>query len=93
MCYGNPGAMLDDILRVRKLQPDEHGHTALENFEHFCSYSGCHPQSIGEEAFAWAKLAYVRAQLPPASAVPEALDETAADKLDLIRRNATTVRC
>jgi hypothetical protein len=92
MCYGNPKEMLADILRVRRLEPDEHGHTALENFEHFCSYSGCNRQSIGDEAFAWAKLAYVSAQLPPAPGEPESLDESQVGGRDYAGHNATVVR-
>ncbi|WP_250537066.1 hypothetical protein [Caballeronia sp. AZ10_KS36] len=92
MCYGNPHQMLSEILKVRRLEPDQHGHNALDNFEHFCSYSGCDSRTIGDEAFAWAKLAYVSAQLPPATAMPEASDETPADERDYVRRNATTVR-
>ncbi len=30
MCYGNPQQLLDEILKVRRLQPDRHGHTALD---------------------------------------------------------------
>ncbi|SAK56785.1 hypothetical protein AWB77_01759 [Caballeronia fortuita] len=41
MCYGNPQQTLTEILKVRRLEPDRYGHTALDNFEHFCAYSGC----------------------------------------------------
>lgn len=91
MCYGNPHQMLADILKVRRLEPDQHGHTALENFEHFCAYSGCDARTIGDEAFAWAKLAYVSAQLPPAPAISDPSDESASER-KYAGRNATTVR-
>jgi hypothetical protein len=65
MCYGNPDAMLTSILEARPLQPNENGHTSLDLFEHFCAYSGCNPDKIGHDAFAWAKLAYISAKLPP----------------------------
>jgi hypothetical protein len=58
MCYGKPDEMLADILSARPLVPNEHGHTALDDFEHFCAYSGCDPDN------AWAKLAYISARLP-----------------------------
>lgn len=92
MCYGNPKQMLAEILKVRRLEPDQYGHTALDNFEHFCSYSGCDARIVGDEAFAWAKLAYITAQLPPAPAVPEVANEPPAGERDYVRRNATTVR-
>jgi hypothetical protein len=58
MCYGNPDAILADILQARPLTSNEHGHTALEDSEHFCAYSGCDPGN------AWAKLVYISARLP-----------------------------
>lgn len=92
MCYGNPKQMLAEILKVRRLEPDKYGHTALENFEHFCAYSGCDPAKIGVDAFAWAKLAYVSAQLPPG----DVSNDTSAAALQTEEhdagRNATTVR-
>jgi len=91
MCYGNPSQILAEILKVRRLEPDQYGHTALENFEHFCAYSGCDARTIGDEAFAWAKLAYVSAQLPPAPATCDLSDETTGER-DYAGRNATTVR-
>ncbi|BCF96657.1 hypothetical protein PPGU19_012260 [Paraburkholderia sp. PGU19] len=58
--YGNPDAILADMLQ-HPLTPDDLGHTVLDDFEHFCAYTGCNPERIGAEAFAWAKLAYVSA--------------------------------
>jgi hypothetical protein len=75
MCYGNPQQMLADILNLRRLEPDRYGHTALDNFEHFCAYAGCDPAKVGSDAFAWAKLAYIAAQLPPAKEPPETTDD------------------
>lgn len=62
MCYGNPDQLLADLLQARPLVPNEHGHTALEDFEHFCAYSGCDLNN------AWAKYGYISARLPPATA-------------------------
>jgi hypothetical protein len=59
MCYGKPDEMLADILAARPLVPNEFGHTALEDFEHFCAYSGCDLDN------AWAKLAFVSSRLKP----------------------------
>ena len=62
MCYGKPDEILADILQARPLVPDERGHTSLDDFEHFCAYSGCDPNN------AWAKLAFVSARLAKTSA-------------------------
>ncbi|SOE89022.1 hypothetical protein SAMN05446927_7657 [Caballeronia arationis] len=45
--------------------PNENGHTVLDLFEHLCAYSGCDEKTIGKEAFARAKLAYISARLRP----------------------------
>jgi hypothetical protein len=58
MCYGDPVEMLKKIIDGRTLLTNEAGHTVLDDFEHFCAYSGCDPNN------AWAKLAYVSARLP-----------------------------
>jgi hypothetical protein len=58
--YGNPEAILEVVLEV-PLKPNAAGHTALDDFEHFCAYTGCSPE-IGAEAFAWAKLAFLSAR-------------------------------
>jgi hypothetical protein len=55
--YAPPRARLADIFEARPLVPDERGHTSLDNFEHFCAYSGCDSRN------AWAKLAFVSARL------------------------------
>lgn len=60
MCYKDPSAMLSTILEGRVLKRSAAGHTVLEDFEHFCAYSGCDPTN------AWAKLAFVSARLPEA---------------------------
>jgi hypothetical protein len=36
----------------------------MDDFDHFCAYSGCNPAKISAEAYAWAKLAYISARLP-----------------------------
>jgi hypothetical protein len=59
MCYGKLDEILADILASCPLVPNEYGHTALEDFEHFCAYSGCDPDN------AWAKLAFVSSRLKP----------------------------
>ncbi|MEM5371379.1 hypothetical protein V4C53_35840 [Paraburkholderia azotifigens] len=59
--YGNPEAILGVVLS-EPLKPNEAGHTALDDFEHFCIYSGCSAERIGAEAFAWAKLAFLSAR-------------------------------
>lgn len=51
--YGNPEAILAELLPT--LKPNELEHTALDDWQHFCSYTGCDPNN------AWAKLGYVSA--------------------------------
>jgi len=94
MCYGNPHQMLVDMLNVRHLEPDRHGHTALDDFLHFCAYSGCDPATIGSDAFAWAKLAYVAAKLSPLSTQANAFasDPSISDDRRNAEQNASTVR-
>ena len=60
MCYGNPTELLATIVDGRTLTTNVAGHTVLDDFEHFCAYSGCDPGN------AWAKLAFVSARLPEA---------------------------
>jgi hypothetical protein len=55
--------MLADILAARPLTPDEHGHTVLDDFDHFCAYSGCNRSEVSAQAYAWAKLAFVSARI------------------------------
>jgi hypothetical protein len=64
MCYGKPDEILAKILEAQPLQPNECGHKPLDDFEHFCAYSGCIEDVVGKDAFAWAKLAYITAKLP-----------------------------
>ncbi|MDR6381854.1 hypothetical protein [Paraburkholderia caribensis] len=47
--YGNPEA----ILALLQVAPNELGHTPSDDFEHFCSVTGCPRDN------AWAKLAMV----------------------------------
>ncbi|MFP3554221.1 hypothetical protein SB861_26470 [Paraburkholderia sp. SIMBA_049] len=64
MCYGNPEQILSDMLSARPLVPNAIGHTPMDDFEHFCSYTGCAAEKIGADAFAWVKLAYISARQP-----------------------------
>ncbi|WP_454875541.1 hypothetical protein [Paraburkholderia xenovorans] len=65
MCYGEPDRLLELVMGKRELPKNDLGHTPLEDFEHFCSYSGCSEQEIGPRAFAFVRLAYVTAGLNP----------------------------
>jgi hypothetical protein len=60
MCYGNPAGLLANTLESRSLTTNAVDHNVIEDFEHFCVYSGCDPTN------AWAKLAFVSARLPEA---------------------------
>jgi hypothetical protein len=60
MSYGNPHELLELVSSA--LPPrNELGHTAQEDFEYFCAYTGLREENVGAEAFAWAKLAFVSA--------------------------------
>ena len=50
--FGNPDAILEVVL-PDPTKVNEAGHTALEDFEHYCSVTGCDKDN------AWAKLAFV----------------------------------
>jgi hypothetical protein len=41
MCYGEPDRLLDLVIGKRELPKNELGHTPLDDFAHFCAYSGC----------------------------------------------------
>jgi hypothetical protein len=63
MCAGDPEALLKSLLS-EPLPRNARGHTALDDFEHFCSYSGLDEQRAGKDAFAWAKYSYLSAWRP-----------------------------
>ncbi|SAL25434.1 hypothetical protein [Caballeronia telluris] len=62
MCYGNPEELLVTIL-PDPLPRNKYGHTVLEDFDHFCAFSGLSVQHAGQIAFDWAKAAFVSASL------------------------------
>lgn len=53
--YGNPEAILAEVLK-HPLAQNDLGHTVLDDWQHFCTYTGCSPDN------AWAKLAFVSAR-------------------------------
>ncbi|WP_246530147.1 hypothetical protein [Paraburkholderia podalyriae] len=59
MCYQKPVQLLENLLEAVPLEPNERGHTAMDDFEHFCAYAGCTEVLIGPQAFACVKLAYI----------------------------------
>jgi hypothetical protein len=61
MCYGNPEKLLQVILDATPLAPNALGHTPLDDFEHFCAVTGCTVETAGEQAVAWAKVAFISA--------------------------------
>ncbi|MGF6507798.1 hypothetical protein [Paraburkholderia sp. 32] len=65
MCYGEPDELLELVIGKRDLPKNDLGHTPLDDFEHFCAYTGCTEQQLGPRAFAFARLAYVTAGLSP----------------------------
>jgi hypothetical protein len=62
MCYQNPDELLANIMRA-PMPRNEIGHTALDDFDHFCAFSGLSEAQAGHDAFAWAKAAFVSAWL------------------------------
>jgi hypothetical protein len=63
MCYRDPLKLLE-LLTQEPLPKNRLGHTALDDFEHFCAYSGLSEELAGREGFAWTKAAYVSAWRP-----------------------------
>ncbi|SAL80876.1 hypothetical protein AWB67_05708 [Caballeronia terrestris] len=63
ICYGEPDAILLNLVQTGKVPSNERGHTALDDFNHFCAYSGCNPAQLSTEAYAWARLAFVSARV------------------------------
>ena len=55
MCHGKPDEMLADIHQARPLVPDERSRTSLDDFEHFCAYSGCDPGNAWRSLHTWAR--------------------------------------
>jgi len=63
MCYQKPVELLDKLLEATPLAPNSRGHTPLDDFEHFCAFTGCSEQLLGRDCFAWTKLAYITARM------------------------------
>ncbi|APA90256.1 hypothetical protein BJG93_34655 (plasmid) [Paraburkholderia sprentiae WSM5005] len=70
MCYGNPVEMLANVL-PDPMPRNRLGHTPLDDFEHFCAYSGLVEPEVGSLGFAWAKCAYVDAWMLRYAVVPD----------------------
>jgi hypothetical protein len=63
MCYGDPDKLLELVIGKRGLPKNDLGHTPLDDFEHFCAYSGCNEDDLGPRAFAFVRTGYVTAAL------------------------------
>lgn len=61
MCYGNPDVLLAQFLAANPLVKNHLGHTALDDFDHFCASSGLSVETAGASAFSWGKYGYVSA--------------------------------
>lgn len=70
MCYKNPRELLRQFIEANPLVENHLGHTALDDFEHFCAYTGLSEESAGSEGFDWAKLAYVSVWTPACPSLP-----------------------
>ncbi|WP_241018541.1 hypothetical protein [Paraburkholderia sp. Tr-20389] len=60
--FCHPDTMLADLL-PEPLPVNSRGHTPIDDFEHFCNYSGLSVKRAGPIGFAYAKLAYCTAWL------------------------------
>jgi hypothetical protein len=59
MSPGKPDEILARVLTDRQLATNEFGHTAMDDFRHFCAYTGCSP--VGAETYAW-EMAFIAAR-------------------------------
>ena len=68
----NPEELLKQFLEANPLVKNHLGHTALDDFDHLCTYSGLSGQD--GETLAWARYAYVSASRfwPATAAAPRA---------------------
>jgi hypothetical protein len=64
MCYRDPEKGIALLLEVIGDLKSAHGHTALEDFDHFCSYSGLSEAEVGRLPFLWTKYGYLSAWKP-----------------------------
>ncbi|BCZ85388.1 hypothetical protein PTKU64_90630 (plasmid) [Paraburkholderia terrae] len=64
MCYRDPEKGITLVLEVIVDMKSAHGHTPLEDFAHFCAYSGLCEHEVGRLSFLWAKYGYLSAWKP-----------------------------
>ncbi|MEX3969745.1 hypothetical protein [Paraburkholderia caribensis] len=64
MCYRDPEKGIALLLEVIGALKSAHGHAALEDFDHFCAYSGLSEAHVGRLAFLWTKYGYLSAWKP-----------------------------
>jgi hypothetical protein len=64
MCYRDPEKGIALVLEVIGDLRSAHGHTPLEDFDHFCSYSGLSEDEVGRLPFLWTKYGYLSAWQP-----------------------------
>lgn len=64
MCYRDPEKGIALVLEVIGDLKSAQGHTPLEDFEHFCAYSGLSEAEVGRIPFLWTKYAYLSAWKP-----------------------------
>jgi hypothetical protein len=61
MCYNDPEKGIALLLEEMSDLKSAYGHTALEDFAHFCAYSGLSEKEAGRLPFLWAKYGYLSA--------------------------------
>jgi hypothetical protein len=50
MCYQRPVELLENLLEAVPLEPNDRGFTAMDDFGHFCAYTGCSEGLLGRQA-------------------------------------------
>lgn len=64
MCYRDPEKGIALLLEVIGDLKSAQGHTPLEDFDHFCAYSGLSEAEVGRLPFVWTKYGYLSAWKP-----------------------------
>ncbi|TAN01479.1 MAG: hypothetical protein EPN40_02545 [Rhodanobacteraceae bacterium] len=67
MCYKDPEKGIALVLEGIGDLKSTHGHSALEDFDHFCAYSGLSEDEVGRLPFLWTKYGFLSAWKPAAA--------------------------
>ncbi|CAB3733404.1 hypothetical protein LMG22037_05795 [Paraburkholderia phenoliruptrix] len=67
MCYKDPEKGIALVLECIGHLKSAHGHSPLEDFDHFCAYSGLSEDEVGRLPFLWTKYGFLSAWKPAAA--------------------------